>query len=344
MRFSICVPNFNYAAYLKLTLESVLRQTGAAFEICVADNNSSDGSQALIKRFASENAHIKCAFNATNLGFSDNLLAVSQMATGDWHILLSADDIMAEGTLNFYNDFIDTVGPGKKFAFHSSCDKIDSEGTKIGFLGPRNKVWRTTDIDANLSSTMGCDVYRVDSKEMLRRSLSTFYGPFNFAAACYSASSYIQAGGYTGGRMYNPDKWFHWRLLTVVDEVFFLDKPAFQYRWHSQNQAAIQQKSQALKYLVDEYRNAIEVTPEMLSFAQMDTTVLQRNFIEEVIVKQAFAAIKNGRRKEASRVLYFGLATFPVQSNRSKLFWTMKGLLLLGPIGAWAAKIIRPQF
>ena len=332
MKFSICIPNYNYAAYLKLTLESVIRQTGASFEICVADNNSNDGSQALIKQFAEENAAIKYAFNATNIGFSDNLLTVSQMATGDWQILLSSDDIMAEGALKFYQDFIEKIGPGKKFAFSSSCDKIDSEGNKIGFLGPRSKVWLAGDIDADLSTKMGCDVYCVSSKEMLQRSLSTFYGPFNFAPTCYSASSYAQAGGYIGGRMYNPDKWFHWRLLPVVDAVYFLDKPTFGYRWHAQNQAAIQQKSQALKYLVDEYRNAIEVSPEMLAFAGMDKAALQQNFIEEVVVKQAFAAIKNAQRQEAARVLHFGTATFPLEANRSKFFWAMKALLVLGPI------------
>ena len=344
MRFSICIPNFNYAQYLELTLESVLKQEHADFEICVADNNSTDGSQEVIRRFEGKYARIKSRFNPSNLGFSDNLLAVSQMAAGDWHILLSSDDLINPGALEVYERFIKTIGNAGRFAFSSACDLIDGHGKITGYVGPRSKMWFPADIDAELSKTLGYKVYRVSSADMMRRCLSTYYGFFNFAATCYSAKSYEAAGGYIGGRMYSPDKWFHWRLLSVVDEVFFIDAPLFSYRWHAQNQAALQQKSRALKYLVDEYRNVFETTAEMLHLASMTTEQMQRNFIEEVIVKQAFAALKRNQRPEARRILHFGMAAYPQLTWRSFYAWALWGSLLLGPLGTWIAKRLKPGF
>jgi glycosyltransferase involved in cell wall biosynthesis len=344
MKFSICIPNFNYARYLGLTLESVLRQTGPDFEICVADNNSDDGSQELIREFAERDARIHFKFNPTNVGFSDNLLAASQMAVGGWHILLSSDDTILDGALDFYQKFVAVIGGGPTFAFGSACTKIDGEGRAIGYVGPRRKMWRKEDLDIPLSEKMGCEVYRVASGEMLKRCFSTFYGFFNFASACYPAEAYAATAGYVGGRMYGPDKWFHWRLLTAVDEVFFLDKPLFGYRWHGQNQAALQQQSRALKYLVDEYRNAFETTPEMLRLAGLEMGDLQQNFLREVVFKQAFAALKNGERREAKRVLDFGRAAYPMLFAKSKRSTALRGLLFAGPLGTWAARVLKPDF
>jgi glycosyltransferase involved in cell wall biosynthesis len=344
MKFSICIPNFNYARYLGLTLESVLRQTGAEFEICVADNHSDDGSQGLVREFAERDARVRFKFNPTNVGFSDNLLAASQMAIGDWHILLSSDDIILDGALGVYQNFIAVVGDERRFAFGSACDKIDGEGAKIGYVGPRRKMWRKEDLDIPLSEKMGCEVYRVTSEEMMKRCFSTFYGFFNFASACYPAEAYAAVGGYIGGRMYGPDKWFHWRLLTTVDEVFFLNKPLFGYRWHTQNQAALQQQSRALKYLVDEYRNVCESTPEMFRLAGLKPEGLPHNFMHEVVDKQAFAALKSGQRGEARRVLDFGKAAYPMLFAKSKYTLLLRGLLFAGPIGTWAARALKPDF
>ncbi len=344
MKFSLCIPNFNYARYLGRTLESVLNQAQADFEICVADNNSTDDSQALIRDFAAKDPRIKYRFNPSNVGFSDNLLVASEMAVGDWHILLSSDDLINPGALDFYQKFIRTIGDKSRFAFSATCDKIDGQDVKIGYLGPRSKVWRSEDIDRRLSEEMGCTVYRVASAEMMRRCLSSFYGFFNFASACYPATAYAAAGGYFGGRMYGPDKWFHWRLLTQLEEVFFIDAPLFSYRWHDQNQAALQEKNRALKYLVDEYRNAIETPPEMLRLAGIRPEALPRTFMEEVVAKQAFSCLKKGEREEAKRILRFGAATYPVLTSTSFNVWAIRGLILLGPIGSLAARLIKPKF
>lgn len=344
MKFSICIPNFNYGQYLRLTLESVQQQADTELEICIADNNSTDDSQNVILEFAKQDGRIKYQLNPTNIGFSDNLIVASSLGAGDWHILLSSDDLILKNGLKEYQKFIELIGNSSQYAFCAACDKIDGEGRKIGYLGPRSKVWQASDLDQELSEQMGYSVYRVGAAEMMRRCLSSFYGYFNFAAACYPASAYKTSGGYFGGRMYSPDKWFHWRLLTVVDEVFYLDTPLFGYRWHAHNQSALQQKSRALKYLVDEYRNVFETTPEMLSLANLSPVQVQKFFVEEVVAKQAFAALINGLSNESSRILHFGRSTYPDLMLSSRNIWGIYLLKFLGPLGRWIAKKLRPAF
>ena len=50
--------------------------------------------------------------------------------------------------------------------------------------------------------------------------------PFNFAATVYATELYRRVEGYGGGRLYNPDKWFHWKVLGAADMAYFIDAPA----------------------------------------------------------------------------------------------------------------------
>ena len=105
--FSICIPNFNYARYLKLTCESVLAQESCNYEIVIADNHSTDGSIEFIKEIAGAHQSIKYVINSSNFGFSGNLEKVTSQATGKYFILLSSDDLMNKGALMRYKKLIE---------------------------------------------------------------------------------------------------------------------------------------------------------------------------------------------------------------------------------------------
>ena len=186
-----------------------------------------------------------------NIGFSANLDSAASMSDSKWIITLSSDDKMKKNSLSTYDKFINTFDSNEKFAFSSTFEKIDEQGRSVGFIGPNSKLWLDADIDEILSKKIGFNIYKVSSKEMFKRCAISYNNPFNFAATCFQKDNYIEIGGYLGGRIYNPDKWFHWRLLNVVDYVYFLDKPLFEYRWHD-NQVSIQSNTKVLRYWIDE--------------------------------------------------------------------------------------------
>ena len=48
LKFSICIPNYNYGSYIGETIKSVLKQTYKNYEIIVVDNASTDDEILLI--------------------------------------------------------------------------------------------------------------------------------------------------------------------------------------------------------------------------------------------------------------------------------------------------------
>ncbi len=97
MKFSIVIPSFQQAEFLRATLESVLTQDYPDREIIVRDGGSTDGSVEILRelgrdgafRWISEPDGGQAA--AINLGLRE--------ATGEVHAYLNSDDVYYPGTL-----------------------------------------------------------------------------------------------------------------------------------------------------------------------------------------------------------------------------------------------------
>lgn len=321
-KFSICIPNYNYQDYIGITLESAINQQYQNFELLISDNHSTDNSIEIIKEYANKFQQYHYKINNTNVGFAANLDEVAKMANEDWIIMLSSDDVMQKEALIEYNKFIDCISEKENFAFCSAFEKIDGNGLFIENLNAHNSIlWINSDIDQELSLKMGFDVYKVPSAIMLQRCLKRFYTPFNFASTCFKKDTYKKVGGYSGSRLYNPDKWFNWKLLTETDFVYFLDKPLFQYRWHNTNQSANQLATGDLKYWIDEYRNCFECSQQMKKIANLEQEDIQNYFVAHAL-KYSIRKIADGDNQMAKRVYNFAKACYPknVKKNKYNLY------------------------
>lgn len=341
MKFSICIPNYNYESYIGETIASVLSNTDSEFEVVIADNASTDRSVQVVREIQALNDNIRLQINLCNVGFAGNLDRSGAMADGDYMIMLSSDDVMKADALSTYTQVINLC---ESSVICSSWDIIDGEGRKTGFTGPDRKLWTPDDRDPELSRAVNCDVYRVKGHLLLRRCLLNMATPFNFCTAAYPRKWYENVGGYGGGRIINPDKWFHWKLLTVADNAIFIDKPLFQYRWHNQNQTSQQAASGYLKYHLDEYRNVIEVSPEMLDHATLSRAAFEKAFIRNDIFRHGVGEFLKGRWLKSFRVFLFGLSTFPGRMVASLYFLPFVALLLTTPIGSQTCRLLFSAF
>ena len=310
---------------MDITLSSLKSQTVENFEVLIADNASTDHSVEVIKKHKENGLPIQYVINPTNIGFAGNLDKVGGLAKAPWMIMLSSDDVVNQNALAIYNQFILLHSKEKNFALCSTFEKIDSNGKFIEYLSPsQSNIWLKSDIDGELSKQMGFDVYKVAAPEMLKRCLTRFLNPFNFASTCYPKVVYEKVGGYGGGRLYNPDKWFHWKLLTELDYIYYLDCPLFQYRWHNNNQSAQQERNQILKYWLDEYRNCFELTPSMLKKAGLTKSMAECAFIYNCIDKPVLLAFKASEITKAIRLFAFGIFCYPV-----RIIFTISFMLIL---------------
>src|SRR5580700_2357040 len=186
MKFSICIPNYNYERYPGRTIQSILDQDYQDFEILVSDNASTDGSVALVQSF--DDPRIQLHINACNVGFSGNLDRSARMATGACMIMLSSDDLMRPGALACYQKLFEHLGPkGRATIACASWDVIDASDRVTGHKGPDPSLWAPTDRLEELEKLLGAPVYAVPASELLRRSVRQMKNPFNFAATVYAA-------------------------------------------------------------------------------------------------------------------------------------------------------------
>jgi len=89
---SIIVTSFNNAATIKQSLDSLVRQTYPVGEIVVADDGSSDGSQALLKSYAAQYPQVRVIARERNLGVSANRNDAVKQAANPFVSQLDGDD------------------------------------------------------------------------------------------------------------------------------------------------------------------------------------------------------------------------------------------------------------
>jgi glycosyltransferase involved in cell wall biosynthesis len=327
---SICIPNFNYGSYLDATLASLNRQTNQQFEIVISDNASTDNSKEIIQKWENRFEKFKYRFNKCNIGFASNLDRVAEMASLEFMLMLSSDDLVNPQAIEVYSRFITKVQqeyPTESFFFGGQPTKINADGVFQEDLEMGSKIWYQEDLDINLTSKFGFNVYKVPGGEMLRRCFTRFRTPLHFITICYPRTGYNELEGYGGARLYNPDKWFNWKLLAHLDYVYYLDQRLFQYRWHDQNQMSLQQQTGTLKYWLDEYRNCFEVSDQMLQKANLERTDLEKYFVDHLL-KGSGIEFLAGKKKMGQRLLHLAAAYYPQHYKKSP-YWIRLNLLKL---------------
>ena len=89
---SVLMPVFNGAPYLERALRSILDQTERDFELIVIDDGSTDGSLAILRRFAAGDARVRLVSRA-NRGLVATLNEMLALARAPFLARMDADDI-----------------------------------------------------------------------------------------------------------------------------------------------------------------------------------------------------------------------------------------------------------
>ncbi len=101
--FSICIPTYNRANFIKKTIESVLSQTYKNFEIIIIDDGSTDNTEEVLKEYiTNEVRYIKKAH--TNAPDSRNLAI--EKARGKYLIWIGSDDTITPTLLEIYYKYL----------------------------------------------------------------------------------------------------------------------------------------------------------------------------------------------------------------------------------------------
>jgi glycosyltransferase involved in cell wall biosynthesis/LmbE family N-acetylglucosaminyl deacetylase len=128
---SVVMPTYNpKTIWLIEAIESVRRQIYPHWELCIADDASTDKAvRPILERYANEDSRIKVTFREKNGHISVSSNTALRLATGSWVALLDHDDLLSERALFEVADAINK-NPDIHLIY-SDEDKIDEDGRRF---------------------------------------------------------------------------------------------------------------------------------------------------------------------------------------------------------------------
>jgi glycosyltransferase involved in cell wall biosynthesis len=137
IKVSVIIPNYNYEKFVGAAIDSALAIDWPNVEVIVVDDGSTDGSRAVIERYA---GRVTTIFqeNAGQSIASSNGFAQSK---GDLILFLDSDDLVDPSIIR---EAVAVLGPGvSKVQFQMQT--IDALGNSLGTFLPQYKVVPTSD-------------------------------------------------------------------------------------------------------------------------------------------------------------------------------------------------------
>ena len=98
-RVDVIVPCYNYGRFLRQCVDSVLTQAGVAVRVLIIDDCSADDSEAVGRQLAAEDSRVEYRRHAANRGHVATYNEGLDWVSGDYCLLLSADDLVTLGAL-----------------------------------------------------------------------------------------------------------------------------------------------------------------------------------------------------------------------------------------------------
>ncbi len=136
-QFSILVPTYNQADFLKEALDSLLAQSVQDWEAVVVDDGSTDHTAEVLKQYTALDPRIR-AFTQQNGGTAAALNTALSQARGTWICWLSSDDLFTPDKLAVHQRWF-TLCPDCKFFFTYFRLRIEATGQTFnqhGLWGP----------------------------------------------------------------------------------------------------------------------------------------------------------------------------------------------------------------
>lgn len=126
---SIIMPSWNTGEYILDSINSVINQTYANWELIVVDDASTDNTLEMLKKI--NDRRVKVIVNDTNMGAALTRNVALKAARGEWIAFLDSDDLWLPEKLEHMLNFM--VSNNYVFAYHD-YEKIDEDSNKLEII------------------------------------------------------------------------------------------------------------------------------------------------------------------------------------------------------------------
>lgn len=103
---SVCIPTYNFGAFIGETLSSIVPQAGEQVEIVVLDGASTDDTEAVVQSFQETFVRLRYIRMPEKGGIDKDMALAVTHATGRYVWLFGADDVMLPGAVEVVLDKI----------------------------------------------------------------------------------------------------------------------------------------------------------------------------------------------------------------------------------------------
>jgi glycosyltransferase involved in cell wall biosynthesis len=220
-KVSVIVPNYNHARYLRVRLDSILRQTFTDYEIIILDDASTDESKTVIAPYL-KNPRISFHPNAKNSGtpFAQWNLGV-RLARGEFVWIAESDDIAQP---EFLEKLVPLLAENPKVGIaYCQSLRIGPDNEPLGTL----EDW-TTDLDASRWKSGYVNAGRDECRQYL---LWKNILP-NASAVLFRKATFLQAGG-APEHMRLCGDWLNWVRMLLIGDIAYTPALLNRYRKHS---------------------------------------------------------------------------------------------------------------
>jgi glycosyltransferase involved in cell wall biosynthesis len=210
-KVSICIPTYNSARFLGETIESVLAQQFADFELVVCDNASTDETPELCGRYPDPRLrHVR--FEQL-VGQAANWNRCLELATGELVILLHADDLLVP---EYLERAVAALEQHPEAGMLFCCaEHIDAAG-------------------GHLSYQRAYTADHAGPGDELARRLLLHGCLLNPAGVLVRRTAYEAVGRFTEEVVWGVD-WHMWTRLALHSGFVYLADPLSRYREHGQS-------------------------------------------------------------------------------------------------------------
>lgn len=270
MKFSIIIPVYNVAPYLRECLDSILAQTFPVWEAICVDDGSSDGSGQILDEYATNDLRFK-VIHKNNEGVSIARNTAIEIASGDYIGFVDADDVIA----------IDWLFHAKECFDSTDADVVRFEIQRWDGQDCENPVWSNE--------------YRIISnrKELIEWGWTKYLsdncgGPCNVFVKRCMVRNYAT---FPPGMRMKEDRIFLLRLLMKTNMMVCSDYQGYFYRYRNDGACGSQRKvNDVLRYMEEIKNLSLEFREEIIR--QGAETTFQKaitwtliNDIEELVMQ-----------------------------------------------------------
>lgn len=219
--FSIVIPTYNRAEYLKFTLDTCLKQTYPHVEFVIQDDNSTDDTASVARSYVERDGRFKYINVGKNVGMRRNFESSLHNISGNYVIFLGGDDALIPNGLN---DLAELIGrfPSKVITWAVPNYHYDAVSDGEGRIVASHAIF-TSAIEMELFSR---DYFEDQSQRLFY--VNDDKSPMIYVKSAVPRKLIDKVVRQTKGVFFassTPDGYSGFALASIVDTYIFTNRP-----------------------------------------------------------------------------------------------------------------------